>query len=120
MVAGDHVPEYPSMEVAGKLGAEAVVQSGPIAENVAVVGAEIVMLIVVLLAHCPASGVNVYTVVPTLEVLIVLGDHEPVMFSSDEEWKVGATAFKHSGPIGLNVGVTFGLTVMVIVAVVAH
>ena len=30
-------------------------------------------------AHCPAVGVNVYVVVPTAAVLIVVGDHVPVM-----------------------------------------
>jgi len=30
-------------------------------------------------AHCPASGVKVYVVVPTLAVLIAAGDHVPVM-----------------------------------------
>ena len=30
-------------------------------------------------AHCPTVGVNVYVVVPAAAVLIVAGDHVPVM-----------------------------------------
>lgn len=59
IVEGDQLPEYPSMDVDGKLGADAIVHKGPMLEKVAVLGAFTVMLIVVLLAHCPASGVNV-------------------------------------------------------------
>ncbi len=38
-----------------------------------------VMIIVVSVAHCPAVGVKVYVCIPTVEVLIVDGDHVPVI-----------------------------------------
>ena len=38
-----------------------------------------VILIVVVVAHWPAVGVKVYTCVPTVVVLIVEGDHVPVI-----------------------------------------
>jgi hypothetical protein len=39
-----------------------------------------VMVIVVVVAHCPAVGVNVYVVVA---VLLIAGDHVPVMLLFD-------------------------------------
>ena len=39
----------------------------------------ITIVIVVVDAHCPAVGVNVYTVDPTIEVLITEGDHVPII-----------------------------------------
>jgi hypothetical protein len=48
------------------------------------------------------------------------GFHVPVMPLFDVAGNAGAVAFKQSDPIGLKVGVTFGFTVTVSVAVVAH
>jgi hypothetical protein len=54
----------------------------------------IVTLNVAVVAHCPASGVNVYTVVPGAEVLIA-AFHVPVMAGEFVELvgNVGATEF---------------------------
>ena len=49
------------------------------AVNVGVIKVVTVMLIVVVVAHWPAVGVNVYTVVPTTAVLITAGAHVPVI-----------------------------------------
>ena len=58
-----------------------------------------VMSIVVVLPHCPAFGVNVYVVVPGVDVLIVAGFHVPVTPLLDVAGSVGAVVFWHSGPI---------------------
>lgn len=42
-------------------------------------GAVIVIFMVVTVPHFPASGVNVYVWVPTVEVLMTDGDHIPVI-----------------------------------------
>ena len=59
IVAGLHVPLTPLLDVAGNAGARLFWQSGPIAVNIGVICALMVMLKVVLVAHCPAAGVNV-------------------------------------------------------------
>jgi hypothetical protein len=76
-----------------------------------------VMVIFAEVAHKPAVGVNVYVVVA---VLSKAGDHVPVI----EFVEVVGSAFKLApaqiGVTCVNVGVTFGFTVMVIVACVEH
>ena len=59
MEAGDHVPENPLREVFGKVPGVAFWQYPPNAVNVGAVGGLIVILIVVVAAHCPAVGVKV-------------------------------------------------------------
>ena len=53
-------------------------------------------------------------------MLIVEGFHEPVIPLFEVAGREGAEAFRHRGPIWVNVGVIPGLTVMVRLAVVAH
>jgi hypothetical protein len=53
-------------------------------------------------------------------VLFKAGDHVPVMPLSDVVGRAESVAPEHIGATALNVGVTFGLTVMVKVVVVAH
>ena len=84
MVAGLHVPATPSLDVAGSTGAVACWQIEP--GTVGKVGTRlfrIVMFNETGPAHCPAVGVNVYTVVPTADVLIAAGFHVPVIPSVD-------------------------------------
>ena len=57
-----------------------------------------VISIVVTLAHWPVFGVKVYVVVPVADVLIVAGDHVPVIPLVDVVGKIGAVAFWQSGP----------------------
>jgi len=59
IVAGLHVPVMPLFDVFGSDGAALFWQSGPICANVGVICVEITISIVVMVAHCPAAGVNV-------------------------------------------------------------
>ena len=61
IVAGFHVPVMGGMlvEPGGSAGAVLFMHSGPICANVGVICRSIVISIVVMPAHCPASGVNV-------------------------------------------------------------
>ena len=93
IVAGFHVPVMPLLDVVGSAGAVAFWHNGPIALKVGITGAVITTSIVVTLPHCPAFGVKVYVVVPTVVVLIVAGFHVPVMPLLDVVGKVGAVAF---------------------------
>ena len=46
-----------------------------------------------MLPHCPALGVNVYVVVPIVDVLITTGFQVPVMPLFDVVGNAGATEF---------------------------
>ena len=59
MVAGDHVPVMPLLEVVGKTVGVAFWQKGPEGLNVGVMFELTVTLMVVLVAHCPAAGIKV-------------------------------------------------------------
>jgi hypothetical protein len=72
---------------------------------------------VVVVAHCPAVGVNVYVVVA---VLLIAGDHVPVMLLLDVVGKAGIEVPEVYGPTCVKVGTVAGLMIIVIVAVVAH
>ena len=52
-----------------------------------------VMLSVLVVAHCPPAGVNVYVVVPAVAVLIVAGLHVPVMPLLEVVGRTGAVLF---------------------------
>ena len=58
-VAGLQVPVILFVDVAGSVGAVVPEQIGAIASNVGVMLGVTVMFKVVVVAHCPASGVNV-------------------------------------------------------------
>ena len=60
---------------------------------------------------------NVYVVVA---VLLIAGAQVPVMLFVEVVGNAGIEAPLQNGPTAANVGVTFGLMVMVSVAVVAH
>ena len=59
MVAGLHVPVIPLFDVAGNAGGIPFWHSGPICVNAGMICALTVTLSVVVVAHCPAFGVNV-------------------------------------------------------------
>jgi hypothetical protein len=84
--------------------------------NVGAVGWFTVTDIVAVVAHCPAVGVNVYVVVA---VLLIAGDHVPVMLLFDVVGKVNVPP-EHIAETCVNIGVTGWFTVTVIVVVVAH
>ncbi len=66
------------VELEGKTGEGAFKHNGPMPLNVGVIVGSTVMLKVVVVAHCPAVGVKVYTVVPAVAVLTA-GAHVPVI-----------------------------------------
>ena len=78
-----------------------------------------VMVNAAVVAHCPAVGVNVYVVVA---VLFNTGDQLPVIGVAlvDDVGSGDNVAPEQIGATALNVGVMFGLTVIVNVVVVAH
>ena len=104
-------------EVVGKADKVAPEQIGATAVNVGVTFGLTVIVNVVVVAHCPAVGVKVYVVVA---VLSNAGDHEPVMPLVEVVGSAVSVAPEQIGATALNVGVTFGLTVIVNVVVVAH
>jgi hypothetical protein len=75
------------------------------------------MLSVVETAHCPAPGVKVYAVVV---VLFNAGAQLPVMPFKEVVGKGFNVVPEHIAGIGLNVGTTAALTVIVCVVVEAH
>jgi hypothetical protein len=75
-----------------------------------------VTLIVVVVAQAPADGVKVYVVVM---VLFTAGDHVPLIPFNDDVGSVNDPPLQ-IGAIWVNVGVTGGPTLTVIVAVVAQ
>jgi hypothetical protein len=59
LIAGDHVPVIPLLEVVGKGEIEAPLQNGPTALNTGVTFGVMVMVKFAEVAHCPAAGVKV-------------------------------------------------------------
>lgn len=53
----------------------------------------ITILIVAVVPHCPAAGVNVYVVVPTVAVFIVEGFHVPMILLLEVAGNAGAVEF---------------------------
>jgi len=107
----------PSMEVVGNAASVAPEHIGATGLNVGVTFWFTVIVNVVEIAHCPAVGVNVYVVVA---VLFNAGDQVPVMPSLEVVGKAVSVAPEHIGATAVNVGVTFGLTVIVNVVPTAH
>jgi hypothetical protein len=66
------------------------------------------MVIVVVVAHCPTSGVKVYVVVV---VLVNIGDQEPVTLLFDVVGNALNVAPEQIGDTAVKVGTTFALTV---------
>ena len=73
-----------------------------------------VMVRLVVVAHCPANGVKVYAVVA---VLFNAGAQVPVMLLFEVVGKAANVAPEQIAGTAVKVGVTFGLTVTVTVAV---
>ena len=117
IVAGFQVPVIPLSELAGREGAEEFRHRGPIWVNVGVIPGLTVMVKVVEVAHCPAAGVKVYVVVA---VLFKAGDQVPLMPLVDVPGRGASASPEQIGATAANVGTVLALTVMVIVAVVAH
>jgi len=116
--AGDQVPVIPLSDVDGNTGAAVPEQIGAITAKVGVKVGVIVTSIVVVVAHWPASGVNVY--VPLTVLFTTAGDQVPVIPLSDIVGSTGAAVPEQIGAMAAKVGVMFGLIVTSIVAAVAH
>ena len=115
--AGDQVPVIPLVDVVGKADNVAPEQIAFTAVNVGVLFGFTVIVNVAVVAHCPAVGVKVYVVVC---VLFNDGDQVPVIPLLEVVGKADKLAPKQIVFTAVNVGVLFGFTVIVNVAVVAH
>ena len=115
--AGAQVPVMPLVDVVGSGANTAPEQIGATALKVGVMFGLTVMVNVVVVAHWPAVGANVYVVVV---VLFNAGDQVPVIPLVDVVGSAVKVAPEQMGATVLNVGVMFGFTVIVNVVVVAH
>ena len=115
LIAGDHVPAIPLLDVVGSVNAPPLHMLGTCV-NVGVVGWLTVTVIVAVEAHEPVAGVKVYVVVAEL---LIAGDHVPVILLLDVVGSVNVPPLQIAATC-VKVGVTDALTVTVIVVVVAH
>ena len=99
--AGAHVPMMPFSEATGKVIAGAPLQMAGIGSKVGRTAGSTVTVRVAVVAHCPASGVKVYSVVV---VLSNTGAQVPVMPFSEVTGKVMAGAPLQIAEIGSKVG----------------
>ena len=119
---GVHDPVIPLVELVGNVGADAPAQMDKLVPklNAGVILGLTVRSNVVIVAHCPAAGVNVY--VPELWLSITPGLHVPVIPFVDVFVSVGT--FPPAQIVELvpkpKDGVMFGLTVTTNVADVAQ
>ena len=116
-MAGDQVPVMLLVEVVGKSVKVDPAQIGATGVNVGKMFGFTSMVIVAVVAHNPEVGVKVYKVVAAL---LRAGDQVPVMPLLEVVGKAAKVPPAQIGATWVNVGTMFGLTVMVIVAVVAH
>jgi hypothetical protein len=107
----------PLLDVVGSAVSVAPAQIGATDVNVGVMLGLTVIVSVVVVAHWPASGVNVYVVVA---VLSSTGDQEPLIPLLEVVGKADKAAPEQIGATALKLGVTAVFTVIVKVEVVAH
>jgi len=105
------------LDVVGNAASTAPEQIAATGVNVGVTFALTVIVNVVVVAHCPAVGVNVYVVVA---VLFNAGAQVPVIPLFDVVGNAVKISPEQIAATGVNVGVILGFTVMVNVVVVAH
>ena len=77
-----------------------------------------VTVVLEVLAHCPALGVNWY--VPLLTLLTAAGLQMPVMPLFEMAGKTGAVSPSHNAGSALKIGVTVLVTLTVLVATDEH
>ena len=118
IVVGLQVPVIPFIDVAGSVGATDPVQIRFTAAKVGVMLELTTTFKVVVPAHCPAAGVNVY--VPDAVLLTVAGFQVPAMPLVEVAGNIGGTEPVQIGLTAAKVGVRFGLTVTVVVVLLAH
>ena len=85
--------------------------------NVGVTYGFTVIVMVAVVAHNPAIGVKVYVVVA---VLLIAGDHIPVIPLFEVVGNADKVAPEQIELNCVKIGVVFGVTVIIIEAVVAH
>ena len=107
----------PLLEVVGNGASVAPAHIGPTAVNAGVILELTTIVIVAVVAHCPAVGVKVYVVVV---VLSSAGVQVPVMPLFEVVGSGVNVAPLQIGATAVNVGVILELTTIVKVAVVAH
>jgi hypothetical protein len=121
-IAGDHVPVIELLEEVGNEGTIPPAQILKVAPKVkvGVVCGVIVTVNVVVVAHCPASGVKVY--VPLFALSTIAGDHVPVIELIEEVGNEGTIPPAQMLKVApkVKVGVVCGVIVTVNVVVVAH
>jgi hypothetical protein len=105
------------VDVAGNATNAAPEQIGATVANVGTIFGLTVMVDVIVVAHCPAVGVNVYVVVA---VLSKAGAQVPVMPLLEIVGRAVRVAPEQTGATALKTGVMFGFTTIVKVVVVAH
>jgi hypothetical protein len=115
--AGDHVPVIPLLEVVGNADKLAPEQIEFTCVNIGNVDEPTEIVIFAIVAHSPVVGVKVYVVVA---VLSKAGDHVPVIPLLEVVGNAAKVVPEQIEFTCVNVGVTFGLTVTVIVDCVAH
>ena len=115
-ITGDQVPVTPLFEVVG-IANEVPKQIAATCVNVGVTFGFTVIIIVAVEAHNPVVGVNVYVVVA---VLLIVGDQVPVIALVEVVGNAANVVPEQIAATCVKVGVGFGFTVIVMVAVVAH
>ena len=115
--AGAQVPVIPLFDVVGNAASTAPEQIAATGVNVGVTFGLTVIVNVMVVAQSPAVGVNVYVVVA---VLLSAGAQVPVIPLFDVVGNAANAAPEQIAATGVKVGVTFGFTVIVNVAVVAQ
>jgi hypothetical protein len=88
LIEGDQLPLIPSFDCAGKLN-DPPEQISPTWVNVVEITGKIVIVMSIVSAHSPGSGVNVYVVVT---VLSITGDQVPFIPLFDIVGKLGIAA----------------------------
>ena len=91
LTAGLQVPVIPLIDVVGKTGGVAPLQTDVNGEKLGTIGVLTVKDKVVVAAHCPMVGVNVYIVVPVVDVLTA-GLQVPVKPLSEVVGKTGGVS----------------------------
>ena len=116
-ILGDHTPLIVLMDVVGKAAIVAPEQIAGTAVKVGIITEFTLIVNVVVFAHCPAVGVNVYRVVV---VLFSAGDQAPLIALFDDVGNAVIISPEQIAGTAVNVGFTAGSTVIVKVVVLAH
>ena len=117
LIAGDHVPVISLFEVVGNADKVTPEQTAATCVNVGVGFGVTEIVIFAIVAHSPAVGVNTYAVVA---VLSIAGNQVPVIPLFEVVGNADKVTPEQIEFTCVNVGVGFGVTEIVIFAIVAH